>query len=85
MVMPEKRDKPIANTERLLKKVSGQPFAFKGSQADLELVRSIYEGTCANAKPGKSGENRRFFFDSLGRSVVVVLPHTLTTLCLAPS
>jgi hypothetical protein len=50
--MAEKRDKPIANTERLLKKVSGQRFTFKGSQADLELLRSIDEGTCANAKPG---------------------------------
>jgi len=52
MGMAEKRDNPIANIERLLKKVSGQPFTFKGSQADLELLRSIFEGTYANAKPG---------------------------------
>ena len=51
-IMPEKKDKPTSKTEKLLKKVLGRRYTFEGSQADLELLRSIYEGTCANAKPG---------------------------------
>ena len=51
-IMPEKKDKPTSKTEKLLKKVLGRRYTFEGSQADLELLRSIYEGTYANTEPG---------------------------------
>ncbi len=38
--------------EKLLKKVRRRQFTFKGSQADLELLQSIDNGTYANNKPG---------------------------------
>lgn len=38
--------------ERLLKEMIRERFTFEDSQADLELLRSISEGTCANIKPG---------------------------------
>ena len=36
----------------LLRKILGVRFTFQGSQADLELLRSIHDGTYANTKPG---------------------------------
>lgn len=51
-VMAEKRMKGALETEKLIKKVLGRQFTFEGSQSDLDLLRSIYEGTCANTKPG---------------------------------
>lgn len=50
--MPEEKDKRTSKTKKLLKKVLGRRYTFEGSQADLELLRSIYEGTCANTQPG---------------------------------
>jgi hypothetical protein len=50
--MTQGKHKPSSKTEKLLKKVLGHQFTFEESQADLELLRSIYEGTCANTKLG---------------------------------
>src|SRR5204862_122763 len=50
--MPKEENKQASVAERLLKKVLARRFTFHGSQADLELLRSIYAGTYANTKPG---------------------------------
>ena len=50
--MKQGHHKPNSRTPKLLKKVLGQRFTFEESQADLELLRSIHEGTYANTKPG---------------------------------
>src|SRR6266446_6496960 len=51
-VMTQGKQKPSSKTERLLKKVLGHRITFKESQADLELLRSIHDGTYANTKQG---------------------------------
>jgi hypothetical protein len=50
--MTQGKHKPSSKTEKLLKKVLGHRFTFETSRDDLKLLRSIYEGTCANTKPG---------------------------------
>lgn len=50
--MVKKGMKGALETEKLLKKVLAQRFTFETSRDDLKLLRSIYEGTCANTKPG---------------------------------
>ena len=43
---------PMRPTEKVLQKILGRRFSFTGSQADLELLRSIYDRTYANTKTG---------------------------------
>ena len=43
---------PMRPAEKVLKKILGRRFSFTGSQADLDLLRSINEGTYANTKTG---------------------------------
>src|SRR5271157_3160670 len=50
--MTQGKHKPSSKTEKLLKKVLGHRFTFEESHADLELLRSIHDGTYANTKPG---------------------------------
>jgi hypothetical protein len=50
--MAKEKSKRDLKTEKLLKKVLGRQFKFEGSQADLELLHSIYDGTYADTKPG---------------------------------
>jgi len=44
--------KRILKPGKLIRKVVNRRFTLDGSQADLELLRSIYMGTDVNAKPG---------------------------------
>lgn len=53
--MVDKRKQQALKAEKLLKKVLSRRFTFDGSQADLELLRSIAEGCYASAKPGDPG------------------------------
>ena len=50
--MPEPKSRRNRRAERLLREVLRERFAFERSEADLERLRSIYDGTCADAKPG---------------------------------
>ncbi len=50
--MPEPKSRRKRRTERLLREVLSERFTFEESGADLELLRSIHEGTYANTKPG---------------------------------
>ena len=50
--MPEPKCRRNRRAERLLKEVLRERFTFEASRADLELLRSIHEGTYANTKPG---------------------------------
>ena len=51
-LMPEPKRKRNPRAERLLKEVLRERFTFEESQGDLELLKSIYDGTYANSKPG---------------------------------
>lgn len=46
-----KRESP-ADVRRTLREIVRHRFTFKESRADLELLRSIHDGTYANTKPG---------------------------------
>jgi hypothetical protein len=50
--MADQKNKQNRRAERLLREVLRGRFTFKESQADLELLQSIDDGTFANAKPG---------------------------------
>jgi len=50
--MPEPKTTPNRSTERLLKQVLHRRFTFQESQGDLELLRSIHDGSYADMKPG---------------------------------
>jgi len=50
--MREKENRWTSKAEKLLKKVLAQRITFETSRDDLELLRSIHEGTYANTKPG---------------------------------
>jgi hypothetical protein len=52
MDMPEEKNKRPAKVQRLLKDLVRHRFTFGESRADLELLRSIHDGTYANTKPG---------------------------------
>jgi hypothetical protein len=52
MHMPEEKAKRSVKVLRLLREIVRHRFRFEGSQADLELLRSIHDGTYANTKPG---------------------------------
>jgi len=50
--MPEPKTTPNRSAERLLKQVLRRRFTFQESQGDLELLRSIHDGSYADMKPG---------------------------------
>jgi hypothetical protein len=50
--MPEAKSKLNRKAERLLREVLAERFTFENSESDLELLRSIDQGTYANTKPG---------------------------------
>ena len=50
--MPENRNKRVSRADTLLRKVLRHRFTFEGSQADLELLRSVSVGAYVNTKPG---------------------------------
>jgi hypothetical protein len=52
MVMAEEKNKRPAKVRRLLKDIARHRFTFAESRADLELLRSIHQGTYADTKPG---------------------------------
>jgi hypothetical protein len=53
--MPQPKCRRNRRAERLLKEVLRERFAFEQSEADLELLRSIHDGTYADTKPGDPG------------------------------
>lgn len=50
--MPEAKRILNRKAERLLREVLRERFTFEKSESDLELLRSIHQGTYANTKPG---------------------------------
>ncbi len=50
--MPEPKSRRNRRAERLLREVLSERFTFEESETDLELLRSIKEGTYADTKPG---------------------------------
>lgn len=50
--MPPPKSKRNPKAERLLREVLGERFTFPKSEGDLELLKSIYDGTYADTKPG---------------------------------
>ncbi len=50
--MPEPESRRNRRAERLLKEVLSERFTFETSETDVQLLRSIYEGTYADTKPG---------------------------------
>ena len=52
--MAEKSRKELLKREKLYRNITDGRFTFQESRAELELLRSIYDGTYANTKEGDS-------------------------------
>ena len=50
--MPEPKNSPGLKAERVLKRVTDRRFTFEGDPADLDLLRSVCDGSCLGTKPG---------------------------------